>query len=135
MYLLIELFLFLTRLSESLLDLFNLLLLDLDLLIILVLQLLHLFIEPFMHVCECPLLRLFQFSYIVLVLADLVLEQRYLILERLLKLFELELLLHSCILGLLDESRSVVLEHPRLLLLGLQLSHDLLHLLLEGRRV
>jgi hypothetical protein len=29
----------------------------------------------------------------------------------------------------------VVLEHPRLLLLGLQLSHDLLHLLLEGRRV
>jgi len=88
-----------------------------------------------MHVCECPFLRLFQFSYIVLVLTDLILEQRYLILKRLLKLFELELLLHSCILGLLDESRSVVLEHPSLLLLGLQLSHDLLHLLLQGRRV
>ena len=88
-----------------------------------------------MHVCECPLLRLFQFSYIVLVLPDLILQERYLVLEGLLQLFELKLLLDSCILGLLDESRSVVLEHPRLLLLGLQLSHDLLHLLLQGRRV
>lgn len=149
LHLLAFLFLGLLQLLDPLLAPVNLLLLRLDLLRVLLLHLRDLLRVLLRGGSECTLLRLLQLLQVVLVLADLVLEEGDLVAEGLLQLLQLELLLYRRILRLLYQLSSVLLQRPRLLLLRLQLRHvliihflllmhlscHLLHLLLQRARV
>lgn len=102
----------------------------LDVRLILLSQLIDLLVKLFSDIIDSALLALLKPLQIILVLADLILKEAYLVLERLLKLLKLELLLHCSFFMLLKQFCLVRLKKLSLGLLLLKLRLVLVDLLI-----